>query len=90
VKQIVCAACGQAFPSKLVINGKIRSLYRRRFCLRCSAFGSHNTSKVPPAMADNDELREHRRRRRNAKTYRYQKKRRKHLKLELIETHGGR
>jgi len=73
-----------------VIEGRLRHLYRRRFCLKCSPFGSHNTSKSPPGIHDPDELREHRRRRRNKKTYRYQKKRRKRIKAELIEVRGGR
>jgi hypothetical protein len=37
-----------------------------------------------------EELAEHRRKRRNAKTYRYQKKRRGELKAELLAERGGR
>ena len=73
-----------------MIDGSVRSLYRRKFCLSCSPFGSHNTSKAPPGSLPPEELIEHRRRRRNAKTYRYQKKKRKELKLELIAARGGR
>lgn len=70
-------------------NGKMRSLYRRRFCLRCSPFGIHNTSKVPPGTLIPEELREYRRRRRNAKTHRSQKARRRRRKAQLIATRGG-
>ena len=89
-KQMICEACGATFAAKQVIDGKIRSLYGRRFCLNCSPFGAHNTSRVPPGALLPDALAEYRRRRRNAKTYRYQKKRRRTLKQRLAETAGGR
>jgi hypothetical protein len=73
-----------------VIDGKMRHLYRRRFCLKCSPFNIHNTSKFPPGSLLPDQLREHRRKRKNASTYRYQKERRKRLKQKLIESRGGR
>ena len=41
-------------------------------------------------IAGADELREHRRRRRNAKTYRAQKRRRSRRKLQLVQERGGR
>ncbi len=73
-----------------MIDGKIRSFYGRRFCLVCSPFGSHNTSKSPSGIAVPEELREHRRLRRNAKIYRWQKRHRRRQKAELIEARGGR
>ncbi|MBI2323399.1 MAG: hypothetical protein HYU87_00315 [Chloroflexi bacterium] len=86
----VCEACGKAFTAKVVIDGKVRSLYRRRFCFECSPFGIHNTSKMPPGTLAPDQLREHRRKRRNAKTYRYQKRHRRELKAIVIDLLGGR
>lgn len=86
----LCESCGELFPAKVLIQGKMRSLYRRRFCLRCSPFGIHNTSKRPPGIVVPEELREHRRRRRNAKAYRSQKRRRQRRKIQLIEERGGR
>jgi hypothetical protein len=85
----ICESCGGAFPAKLVIDGKMRSLYRRRFCFECSPFGAHNTSKSPPMVAP-QELPEHRRRKQNAKIYRSQKRRRKRRKNELVALAGGR
>lgn len=82
----VCAACGTTFAAKEVIDGRARSLYRRSFCLDCSPFGAHNTAKVPPATGG---LAEMRRKRRNAKTYRSQKRRRAARKAALIEARGG-
>ena len=85
-----CAACGQEFPVKAVIDGKMRSLYRRRFCLACSPFGIHNSFRQPPGDLGRDELVAYRLRRRNAKTYRYQKKRRRWVKEQLATDAGGR
>lgn len=85
-----CETCGDPFPAKILIAGKVRSLYRRRFCFSCSPFGGHNTSKTPPGNLSPGELKEHRRKRRNANTYRYQKKRRRQLKATLVQALGGR
>jgi ribosomal protein L44E len=74
----------------MVIEGRLRHLYRRRFCLTCSPFGVHNTSKVPPQLASSPELVEYRRRKRNAKTYRWQKRHRLSRKAQLVLERGGR
>lgn len=87
---LTCQSCGAAFPSKVAIDGKVRSLYSRRFCLDCSPFGAHNTSKVPPGALSASALEAYRRRRRSAKFYRYQKKRRRSVKARLIAELGGR
>jgi hypothetical protein len=89
-KELTCEACGATFAAKQMIDGKLRSLYRRRFCLTCSPFGAHNTSRMPPGSLDPAALVEHRRRRRNAKTYRYQKKRRRTVKQRLVDEAGGK
>lgn len=89
-KELRCEACGRLFSAKQTIDGKVRSLYRRRFCLNCSPFGIHNTSSRPPGDLNTDELLAHRRKRRNAKTYRYLKKRRRQLKAQLVAKRGGR
>lgn len=85
-----CEACGEPFPARQIIDGKLRYLYSRRFCFKCSPFGLHNTSKSPNGIASLEELREHRRRHKNAATYRSQKKRRTRRKMELVEARGGR
>jgi len=86
----ICANCGAPFPTRLVIDRVMRNLARRRFCLNCSPFGVHNTSKSPPGTMSDEALGEHRRKKRNAKTHRYQKKRRISLKDQLIAEFGGR
>src|SRR4051794_5013008 len=86
----ICQACGRTFPVKAVIGGQMRSFYNRRFCLECSPFGTHNTSGTPIGLYSADELAEMRRKKRNAKTYRSQKRRRLRRKKDLVEAAGGR
>jgi len=38
VRAQTCEACAQLFPARQVIDGKMRSLYGRRFCLACSTY----------------------------------------------------
>ncbi len=80
----LCDSCGVEFPAKMVIDGRLRHLYRRRFCLNCSPFGVHNTSKTPPGPMPPTDLKEHRRKKRNRKNYRRQRR-----KAELIAAFGG-
>jgi predicted nucleic acid-binding Zn ribbon protein len=42
----ICKKCEKKFPYLLKINGKIKSLRNRKYCLECSPFGQHNTSKI--------------------------------------------
>lgn len=35
-----CEACAQLFSARQIVDGKMRSLYGRRFCLACSAYGT--------------------------------------------------
>ena len=83
-----CEACGRPFPGKQVVDGKLRSLYRRRFCLECSPFGDHNTSSAPAGTGPDAAQR--RKQRRNASFLRYRRKRRKSDKARLVELRGGR
>ena len=85
-----CEACGRPFPVKAVIDGKMRSLYSRRFCLDCSPFGAHNTSRLPAGLTSAEDLVEFRRKKRNAKTYRSQKRRRLKRKKQLMDAAGAR
>lgn len=43
---LTCCSCGKEFPLYAKINGKIRNLSHRKYCLECSPFGQHNTKKV--------------------------------------------
>lgn len=44
----ICLNCKNSFPNFTNVNKKKRNLQRRKFCLVCSPFGNHNTSKIPP------------------------------------------
>lgn len=90
VQQKRCGNCGREFAAGVSIDGKVRMLYRRRFCFDCSPFGAHNSSSRPPGNLSADALAWHRRRRRSETTYKSQKKRRKQAKAELVEAFGGR
>lgn len=70
------------------MNGATRSLYRRSFCLDCSPFNGHNTSKAPgPGAADSSAVR---RARRTRSQLRYQRKRRLERKNAVIAARDGR
>ncbi len=84
-----CDNCGREFPGRTRIDGRVHYLYRRRFCLDCSPFGAHNTATRPPGAIEPTALKERRRKRRSAKTYRYQKKRRRVVKAHLVSARGG-
>jgi hypothetical protein len=74
----------------MVIDGKMRSLYRRRFCLECSPFGDHNTSKVPLGLRSTEEAAKARRDRRREQFRRSLRKRRRRRKADLVAAYGGR
>jgi len=77
----VCASCGAGFPSRLLIEGKVRVLSSRRFCLACSPFGAHNTSTRP---LDDPGVR------RRQSGVNYGRRRRIWMKAELIAARGSR
>jgi len=43
----VCEKCGKSFPNRAIINGEQKNLQNRRYCLDCSPWGQHNTTKIP-------------------------------------------
>lgn len=43
---IKCNLCGNDFPERIKINKKLRNLRNRKYCLKCSPFGFHNTRKL--------------------------------------------
>lgn len=47
-----CQLCGNIIPIKLKIDGKVRNLANRKYCLDCSPFGQHNTRKLKVVEAD--------------------------------------
>lgn len=43
---VICRQCQASFKSRIEIDGKIRNLKGRKYCLECSPFGAHNTRKL--------------------------------------------
>lgn len=54
----VCQKCGISIPNRALVNGKIHVINKRKFCLACSPFGSHNTKPDDPSRASKKSLRE--------------------------------
>ncbi len=75
-----CPLCSQPIPLKIRVDGKVRNLQNRKFCLTCSPFGAHNTRTREHMTVRPDA---------NAKFRRWQKKARAERKLELVRLFGG-
>jgi hypothetical protein len=43
-----CRKCGESIPLKIKIDGKVKSLQNRKFCLKCSPFKSGNRNQYDP------------------------------------------
>lgn len=41
-----CLKCQCDFPNRVEIDGKFRNLQRRKYCLECSPYHSHNTVQI--------------------------------------------
>lgn len=41
-----CKKCNNPFSNRIEINGKIKNISKRKFCIRCSPFGKHNTKNL--------------------------------------------
>ena len=42
----ICKKCGEEFPYRAIVDGKERNFSSRKYCLKCSPFGKHNTQKL--------------------------------------------
>lgn len=42
----ICKKCETHFPNRITIDGKKRGLGNRKYCLKCSPFGKHNTKQI--------------------------------------------
>lgn len=41
-----CKLCNKEFPNRIKIDNKIKNVCKRKYCLSCSPFGLHNTSRL--------------------------------------------
>lgn len=46
-----CENCGKEFPNKIEVDGQVRRLSGRRFCLECSPLGANNRRSYIVATA---------------------------------------
>ena len=51
---MICKKCNEYFPTSEIINGKRRMYNKRKYCLKCSKFGDHNTKLLE--LYSQDEL----------------------------------
>lgn len=45
----LCRKCGGIIPINIIVNKRVHNLQHRKFCLKCSSFKGHNTSKYDPS-----------------------------------------
>jgi hypothetical protein len=97
-----CDNCGEEFPGRMVIDGEVRVLHSRRYCLDCSPFKSGNTKQLHKEDTvkegedvecsscgreyEYDRSKGHRQSKCNSC---YTKSRRKNLKQKLVNKFGG-
>ena len=78
----------------MMINGKQRHLSNRKYCLKCSPFGSHNTRKVFDGCKDQKYCKQCNHplpsRRRNVCNSCHVRNYRQNVKKKLIEYKGGK
>ena len=48
----ICSNCGKEFKNWIEVNGKLRNVQNRKFCVECSPFGAHNTRTTPIAFGE--------------------------------------
>lgn len=73
-----CRKCHNHFPVKKTIDGRLRNLQNRKFCLECSPFGEHNTNPVVPGIQQ-----------RTSKN-KSKSDRAKRIKTEIVNLNGGK
>ena len=88
----ICNNCNDEFPLYIKIDGKVRNLCKRKYCLSCSPFGKHNTRSIGQILQSEcgickKKLEDNRRTRCN---YCSVKLRRARIKLAAINLLGGK
>ncbi len=88
-----CRKCHKPFPVKQEINGKVRNLKNRKYCLVCSPFGLHNTVTLensPDHCPSGKPKRKRTYRDRAAYLIQHQKKQRLKRKTQAVNYKGGK
>src|SRR5579884_4504234 len=83
-----CELCSQPFPTKVMVDGKLRNLQNRRYCLSCSPYRAHNTGRLTEPLTP--ETRQNRTAESRRRKFRkYQRKTRRERKRLLVKLLGG-
>ena len=89
-----CKKCGSVIKVRGVVNGKLRNFQRRKYCLKCSPFGSGNTRKLEIPRQLNSKTKRKRndeeRKRYNEACSKWQRKVRRERKNKLVTIFGGK
>ena len=85
---LTCNSCNTTFPGKMLIDGKMRHLYTRRYCLACSPFGTHNTGRLAGQQTVSERRVKNRAERQRQSGLRATK-RRQNMKLRAVAHKGG-
>src|SRR5262249_57714306 len=84
----LCRLCSKPIPCKIKVDGKLRNVQNRRYCLTCSPYRAHNTRQLTEPLTE--EARQKRTAEvRRAKYRKYQRKTRHHRKRLLVALLGG-
>ncbi len=86
----VCEKCSDKIPHSVIIDGKRRFTSNRRFCLKCSPFGQHNTSKNPDKRPFGKKIYSSWSESRKKAHRDNLKKRRTERKIKLVNMFGGK
>lgn len=52
----ICKNCDIKFPNRIKINNKIKNISKRKYCLKCSPFGLHNTKRLEKVKKSNKSI----------------------------------
>lgn len=74
-----CKKCGSWFHSRIEVDGVVRFVHKRKYCLECSPFGQHNTRQIHLLN-----------RARIDRSHEWQKKVRRERKEKLVKLMGGK
>ena len=86
----ICKLCGSPFNKRIFIEGKLRDLKNRKYCLDCSPFNSGNNKKLENNKGKTlDQILKEAKCKKKSKYYKWQKKARLERKKTLIGIFGG-
>jgi len=49
-----CRKCGNKIPNRIVVDGVIRNISARKYCVTCSPFGLHNTKQLDQSINEDE------------------------------------